>query len=184
MSGGAPARGGGIGRRALLRGAWRPRSPAAPAVVRPPGAVAAGRFDETCDGCAECAAACPAAAIVMTGPATALAANSPQIRAEAAPCVMCDGLVCSTVCPVGALEISLPTTMRIAAVAFRADACWAATGLDPGCDDCFDRCPLKGEAITYRRGAGPTVHADHCTGCGVCVHSCPSRPKALSLTAL
>ena len=182
MSGDRAAGDGAIDRRALLRGAWR-RKPAPPPSVRPPGAVSAERFDALCDGCGECAAVCPAAAIVMTGPATALAGSSPEIRAGDSPCVMCDGLVCSTVCPTGALQPVAPVDMRIATVSFRADACWAAGGVDPGCDYCYDRCPRKGEAITYRRGAGPAIHAEHCTGCGVCVHFCPSQPRAVALTA-
>lgn len=167
-----------LDRRALITGAWR-RPETAPAVVRPPGAVAADVFAALCDGCGECARACPANAITMTGPATELAAASPRILAAESPCVMCDGLVCSAACPTGALVNATPETMRIGRVEFRADACLARQGVDPGCDYCFDRCPLKGEAITYRRG--PEIHAARCTGCGTCVFYCPAHPKALDL---
>ena len=72
--------------------------------------------------------------------------------------------------------------MRIGRARFHADACLAAQGLDPGCDDCFNRCaPLKGRAISDRRGAGPAIDAAHCTGCGCCVFYCPAQPKALVL---
>lgn len=169
----------GLDRRDILGGNWRGFKP-----VRPPGALARRRFEALCDGCGECAAACPADAIRLSGPATAAGARSPEIVALSQPCVMCDGLRCSAACPTGALEPAAPETMRIARVRFHADDCWAAQGLDPGCDYCFDRCPLKGTAITYRRGRGPTVEAGACTGCGVCVHACPATPKALTLTAL
>lgn len=172
-----------IGRRALLTGAWR-RPPPAPPPVRPPGAVAAVRFDALCDGCGDCAAICPADAIVMTGPATAQSETSPEIEAAISPCVMCAGLVCAPACPVGALEAVLPETMRVATISFDSEACWAAAGLDPGCDYCFDRCPLKGRAITWRRGAGPEIHQEACTGCGVCVHYCPATPKPLAADGL
>ncbi len=170
-----------IGRRALLTGAWRrpPPAPPAPPAVRPPGAVELAHFNALCDGCGDCAEACPADAIVLTGPATEKSQTSPRIEAAIAPCVMCDGLACSSACPVGALDPITPETMRIATIAFDSDACWTASGLDPGCDYCFDRCPLKGEAITWRRGAGPEIHDRACTGCGVCVHFCPATPKAL-----
>ncbi len=168
-----------IGRRALLTGDFR----RAPAPVRPPGALDAARFDALCDGCGDCAAVCPADAIVIDGPATDMSGRSPRIMAVDAPCVMCDGLMCSTVCPTGALVPVTPDTMRIAVVTYDPDACWAAAGIDPGCDDCYDRCPRKGLAVTLRRGAGPVFDAAHCTGCGVCVHFCPSAPKALTLTA-
>ena len=168
------------GRRALITGAWR-RPKKAPAVVRPPGARAPGAFAALCDGCGDCALACPADAIAMTGPATEKAEGSPQILALESPCVMCDGLVCSSACPVDALESVTPETMRIGRAEFRPDACLAAQGVDPGCDYCFDRCPLKGTAITYRRGRGPEIHAEACTGCGTCAFFCPAQPKALEI---
>ena len=175
-------------RRALVTGSWRCPSaaPATPVMVRPPGAVAADAFAALCDGCGDCARACPAGAIAMIGSAHGGVGHSssarPQIQAADSPCVMCDGLVCSTVCPTGALAFATPGTMRIGRVGFHADACLAAQGIDPGCDYCFDRCPLKGRAISYRRGAGPAIDAAHCTGCGRCVYYCPAQPKALVLT--
>ncbi len=170
-----------IGRRALFTGGWR-KPPPPRAVVRPPGAVA--MFTALCDGCGECAEACPAAAIVMTGPATDKGEDSPEIIALAAPCVMCDDLVCTTSCPVGALAAIVPETMRIAHVSYNSAACWARLGLDPDCNYCFDRCPLKGSAITYEQGRGPEINAAVCTGCGVCVHYCPSQPKSLAAQPL
>ena len=172
-----------LDRRDMLRGHWT-AGDGGPAPVRPPGAVAASRFQALCDGCADCAAACPADAIVMTGPATAQAGNSPVIVAAEAPCVMCDGLVCAGSCPTGALAPVTAATMRIAKVTLHTELCWAIQGLDPGCDYCYDRCPLQGTAITYRRGKGPELHAGECTGCGTCVHFCPASPKALTLRAI
>lgn len=173
----------GIGRRAFLRGALRAPPPVVP-VVRPPGAVAPARFDALCDGCGGCEEACPAQAIAITGPETGIGDVTPEIVAVQAPCVMCEGLVCASSCPTGALAPITAAQMRIATIAFRTDACLAARGIDPGCDDCFERCPLKGTAITYRRGAGPEIHPEACTGCGVCVHYCPSAPKALTVQAI
>lgn len=182
MSGGGRSDNDNLRRRDVLRGVWRRARPSAPppAPVRPPGAVGAARFAALCDGCGECAAACPANAIVMTGPATALSAASPRIDAMMAPCVMCDGLVCSTSCPTGALEAVTADFMRIAAISVEPASCWAANGLDAGCDYCFSHCPLTGHAITWRRGGGPEIHSTACTGCGVCVQYCPATPKALT----
>jgi len=170
-----------IGRRALLTGHIRGTSEPPP--VRPPGAVAPERFEMLCDGCGDCRTACPADAIVIDGPATRLSDHSPRISAEDAPCVMCDGLACSTACPAGALMPTTPETMRIAVLAYDASACWAAAGIDPGCDYCYDRCPQKWPAVTLRRGDGPVFDPSQCTGCGVCVYFCPATPKPLSLTA-
>jgi ferredoxin-type protein NapG len=172
-----------IHRRDLLRGYWR-RPDGWPAVVRPPGAAAAERFHHLCDGCGECASTCPAGAIRMTGPKTALAGHSPQIKADEAPCVMCEGLVCSDVCLAGALKKETPDTMRIAEIAFRAEDCLAHQGFDADCGYCFERCPLRGKAIAFQRGHGPELDPGECTGCGTCVFFCPAQPKALSPTPL
>ncbi len=177
-------------RRDLLRGRWHAVAEAeakvdgGPPVIRPPGSLAPGRFENLCDGCGDCAEACPADAIRMDAAGTAAASRTPQIVATDSPCVMCDGLVCAPACPTGALEPVTPATMRVAVLVFHADACLARTGIDPGCDYCFDRSPLRGKAVTYRRGTGPEFYADQCTGCGSCVHFCPANPKALSLAAL
>jgi ferredoxin len=163
----------------LTGGCFRPR-PAS--VVRPPGAVGPARFAELCDGCGACAEACPADAIHLSVPASG--ASGPEIVAVTAPCIMCEGLACAAACPTGALRATDVETMRIARIEFNADACWARQGLDPGCDYCFDRCPLKGEAITYERGHGPRINHQACTGCGTCVYFCPAQPKALAALAI
>ena len=170
-----------LSRRGILGGRWRRTERR---VVRPPGAAPGNGFDEFCDGCGDCADACPARAISMTGPATSESERSPEIKVLDAPCVMCDGLVCASTCPTGALVETSPEEMRIARIRFNADSCWAAQGIDPGCDYCFDRCPLKGEAITYTQGQGPSFNAESCTGCGVCAHFCPARPDAIIVVAL
>jgi ferredoxin len=168
-----------LDRRALLTGR-RPRAP----VVRPPGVVEPARFAELCDGCGACAEVCPFGAIAMTAPPAATGSATPRVVAEVAPCAMCDGFVCSAACPTGALRPVVAETMRIARIRFDGDACWARQGLDPGCDYCFDRCPLKGVAITYRRGHGPKIDEEACTGCGTCAHFCPAQPKALTAVPL
>ncbi len=175
-----------VARRDILRGRWAagPEVDGGPPVIRPPGSAEPGRFESLCDGCGDCAKACPADAIRMGAAATAATARTPRIVAADSPCVMCDGLVCAAACPTGALGPVTPSTMRIARLVFGPDACFARAGIDPDCDYCFDRCPLRGTAVTYRRGAGPEFHADHCTGCGSCVYFCPAGAKALSLAAL
>ena len=45
------------------------------------------------------------------------------------------------------------------------------------CFTCSERCPVQG-AITTKRGI-PTVHADICTGCGVCYDLCPAPRNAI-----
>jgi Pyruvate/2-oxoacid:ferredoxin oxidoreductase delta subunit len=39
------------------------------------------------------------------------------------------------------------------------------------CDNCVDYCP---DLAVKRKGAGYTVLADYCKGCGLCVRECPT----------
>jgi Pyruvate/2-oxoacid:ferredoxin oxidoreductase delta subunit len=72
----------------------------------------------------------------------------------------------------------------IARLDFDAAACWADQGINPDCDYCYDRCPLKGTAVTLSRGQAPVFDMAVCTGCGICVYYCPAQPKPLSTTSL
>lgn len=48
------------------------------------------------------------------------------------------------------------------------------------CFTCSERCPEVG-AITTKQGI-PTVHADLCTGCGICHDLCPAPTNAILVT--
>lgn len=45
------------------------------------------------------------------------------------------------------------------------------------CFTCSERCPVLG-AITTKNGI-PTIHADLCTGCGICHDLCPAPRNAI-----
>ena len=45
------------------------------------------------------------------------------------------------------------------------------------CFTCSERCPEPG-AITTKNGI-PTIHADLCTGCGICHDLCPAPRNAI-----
>jgi Na+-translocating ferredoxin:NAD+ oxidoreductase RNF subunit RnfB len=49
------------------------------------------------------------------------------------------------------------------------------------CFTCSERCPVPG-AITTDKGI-PTVHADPCTGCGICHDLCPAPRNAILMLA-
>lgn len=50
------------------------------------------------------------------------------------------------------------------------------------CFTCSERCPEE-DAITLDKGI-PTVHADICTGCGVCHDLCPAPRNAVLMAAV
>jgi ferredoxin-type protein NapG len=170
-----------------LFGRWRRDDSAVPTTpsvarainwVRPPGAIDPSLFVQACDGCAECATACPAQAINMSGPAVAGRKPGPRIDATQNPCVMCDEIACIASCPTGALAPTARAAIRIAEIRFDESRCWSADGTEPTCQVCADRCPVGSAAITVSPGNGPTIDIG-CTGCGVCVHYCPASPPPL-----
>jgi ferredoxin-type protein NapG len=68
-------------------------------------------------------------------------------------------------------------------------SCIATWGIQ--CDACYRACPLLGQAITieYTRNARtgkhaflkPVVHANQCTGCGMCEHACVTEIAAIHI---
>jgi len=40
------------------------------------------------------------------------------------------------------------------------------------CAACHTACPLRNRAITQGIRNAPTVHAEHCVGCGLCEEAC------------
>lgn len=61
---------------------------------------------------------------------------------------------------------------------FYSSRCFGRTG---GCFSCIEHCPK--EAITMSLGAGITVDAASCDGCGECTGYCPTEPKAIELNS-
>ncbi|MBT8037992.1 MAG: 4Fe-4S binding protein [Verrucomicrobiae bacterium] len=49
------------------------------------------------------------------------------------------------------------------------------------CFTCSERCPVP-DALTTEKGI-PTVHADICTGCGICHDLCPAPRNAILMLA-
>jgi ferredoxin-type protein NapG len=151
-------------------------APVAPAVwLRPPGAVAESVFADTCLRCGKCVEICPRECIVALGPEAGREAGTPAIVARRAPCVLCDGLRCTTVCPSGALArlALIEVDMGTAVV----DPARCVTWQGEACAACHMACPVAGALVVA--GAHPVVDADKCTGCGLCEFSCPTTPASI-----
>lgn len=154
-----------------------------PEALRPPGAGAEADFLGACLRCGLCVRACLPGALELAKPEAPVAAGTPYFTARTAPCAMCEDLPCIRACPTDALDHGLTDVrearMGLAVVTDR-ETCVNHLGLI--CDVCYRSCPAGGEAITleyqqYRRTGRhtvylPTVHAEHCTGCGNCESAC------------
>ncbi|MCE8545053.1 ferredoxin-type protein NapG [Ruegeria pomeroyi] len=161
--------------------------------LRPPGALPEGDFLAACIRCGLCVRDCPyntlsLAELGFDGPAT----GTPFFTARDVPCEMCDDIPCIAACPTGALDPALTNIddARIGtAVLVDQENCLNFLGLR--CDVCYRVCPVIDEAISLelshndRSGHhaifAPTVHADKCTGCGVCEKSCVLPEAAIKV---
>ena len=149
--------------------------------LRPPGAIEESAFLTACSRCDKCYVACPHGAlkpIAGEGPAT----GTPVIIPKETPCYLCDPVVCSYSCPEGAIAPVAAAAISIGVAVVKSESCFAAQGMDPSCNYCFDRCPLKDSAITFDRG--PVIQEENCTGCGICAFYCPSNPKSIIISPL
>ncbi len=151
-------------------------------LLRPPGARPEPDFLDTCFRCSNCADACPANAIrPYSGNGTL--GGTPFIDANLAACVVCDGLVCTTVCASGALsQLTRPQEIRIGLAEVSPERCLRTDG--EACTHCVDRCPLGREALVVTGQGPPTVIEAGCVGCGVCQLYCPTDPKAIVVNPL
>ncbi len=169
--------------------------------LRPPGAIAESKFNETCQRCNACVDICPADAIFSLGEDAGDAAGTPVIDPDSAACVVCEGLQCTHVCPSGALlPVLQPTDIRMGMAEVYATNC--VRSKDEECTLCVDRCPLGEDAIRFNetgslelngsaevdnssekdgqsRTLSPPEVLDGCVGCGVCQFYCPTTPKAI-----
>ncbi|MDO5641592.1 MAG: ferredoxin-type protein NapG [Paracoccus sp. (in: a-proteobacteria)] len=161
--------------------------------LRPPGALAEDDFLAACVRCGLCVRDCPYDTLILAelgrdGPAT----GTPYFIARDIPCEMCDDIPCVAACPTGALDPGLTDiddARMGTAVLVDQENCLNFLGLR--CDVCYRVCPVIDKAITLeamhnpRSGHhaifAPTVHADHCTGCGICEKSCVLPEAAIKV---
>ena len=149
-----------------------------PIRLRPPGAIDEADFLETCQRCGHCVDVCPAGAILSLHAGAGKAAGTPIIDPDRAACVVCDGLVCTTGCPSGALRpLTLPSEIRMGVASVYEPVCVRTNG--ESCTLCVDRCPLGESAIRFEGPTPPRVLPGGCVGCGICQLYCPSSPKAI-----
>lgn len=187
----------------LVWGVIASESRASPLALRPPGAV--DDFLQTCIRCGLCVNNCPYNTLSLAKIGEDVSYGTPYFIPREIPCYMCEDIPCTARCPSGALDMSKmlnkksepninEAKMGIAVVDH--NNCIAYWGIQ--CDACYRVCPLMDEAITqeYRRNERtgkhafltPMVHADSCTGCGMCEHACITSkasiivlPRAIAL---
>jgi ferredoxin-type protein NapG len=175
---------GGLAWLALLRNEAR----AAVNALRPPGALAERDFAARCIKCGQCVRACPYDTLRLAVGRDPVPAGTPWFDPRAIPCYMCQDLPCTRACPTGALDPALEdvTRARMGVAVVDEEHCLSWQGMR--CEVCYRVCPVRGKAITLETEPRkvsrhavfePVVHAEHCTGCGMCEQSCPTEAAAI-----
>lgn len=181
----------GVGMLGVGLGLYAKQTQALPSLaLRPPGALAESDFLGACIRCGLCVRDCPYDTLVLAKPETPVATGTPYFTARSIPCEMCDDIPCVKACPTGALDHSLTDINKSRmglAVLIDHETCLNFLGLR--CDVCYRVCPVIDKAITLelvpnaRTGRHtmflPTVHSEHCTGCGKCEKACVIEEAAI-----
>jgi ferredoxin-type protein NapG len=176
---------------ALGLGLYSRQSGSLPAsAIRPPGALDEKDFLGACVRCGLCVRDCPYDTLKLAKFGERVATGTPYFTARDIPCEMCDDIPCVKACPTGALDHSLENIddARMGlAVLIDEETCLNFQGLR--CDVCYRICPIIDKAITLdmkhnvRSGKHaffiPTVHSEHCTGCGKCERACVLENTAI-----
>lgn len=163
---------------------------AAPWAPRPPGARAGLAFDATCIKCGVCLEACPYGTLRLATVGEGPALGTPYFEPRAVPCYMCPDVPCAKACPTGALDRGIKSIndARMGLAVIDPETCLSWQGLR--CEVCFRVCPVREQAISVQPHPRqiskhavfvPVVHADACTGCGLCTHACPTEVSSINV---
>lgn len=160
--------------------------------IRPPGALPEPEFLAACVRCGLCVRDCPFDTLKLAELGDNVATGTPYFEARKVPCEMCEDIPCVAACPTGALDRELTDIGEARmglAVLIDQETCLNFLGLR--CDVCYRVCPVIDEAITLELVHNPrsdrhamllpTVHSDHCTGCGKCEESCVLPEAAIKV---
>lgn len=147
--------------------------------MRPPGAQPEEGFLAACVRCGLCVQACPYGTLSLAEWGQEPPVGTPFFTPRDVPCYMCRDVPCAQACPTGALDsdIAIRDAEMGVAVLVGHEDCLNYKGMN--CSICVRVCPIRGDAITLEPGEFngraimiPTVHSDHCTGCGTCEKHC------------
>lgn len=150
-------------------------------ILRPPGALPPGEFENVCTACGDCVQACPSNAIKLDRDGF-LADGLPYIAPQDRPCVVCDELACMKHCPPGALKLVDKLQIRMGTAKVDHALCRRTAGDD--CHLCVDACPVKEQAIYVSAHTGKVrIRKNACLGCGLCEYVCPTDTRAVTVQA-
>jgi ferredoxin len=154
--------------------------------ITPPGSLGIVNFTETCTACHLCVSACPTN--VLT-PAFFEYGVSGLLQPRMNYCEgHCDFecSLCGRVCPTGAISPLLLKEKKLTQIgkAYLNKKQCIVHVKKKHCAACGEACPTHA-IIPAEKGLilFPKMIAEYCIGCGACERACPTKPKAIIVTA-
>jgi len=151
--------------------------------LRPPGALAEGRFKGLCVRCGNCVRSCPSGIIRHdTSPPDLAGILAPKIDYAGNYCRE-DCYACTQSCPSGAIRamtLEQKNRHKIGLARICMPDCYLAT--DRECSACVISCPYEAIIEEFDRESYTIVlrvDPERCNGCGSCVIVCP--PKVITV---
>ena len=144
--------------------------------VRPPGSPREDDFLKLCQKCGECIKSCPTGVLDRVKELHPVVLDTPVMNFENNYCEKCYS--CIEACPTGALNRENLKKFKLVARLVK-ERCVAYQ--DVFCQSCYWSCPKMDRAITLKDFAYPEFHQEECTGCGRCIHACPTNPKSIEM---
>ncbi len=180
--------------------AYLSQSQAKSLILRPPGAITEKEFVSTCIRCGMCVEACPYDVLKLSTISDQVSIGTPYFIPRDEACHMCPDIPCASTCPTQTLdlntlikedELSIDSA-RMGLATLNTQSCLAYLGLQ--CTMCIRACPLADTAIVLHSERNPrtdmhaflkpVVDPDHCTGCGMCEHACPTTIASIKILPL
>ncbi len=145
----------------------------------PPGAVQPEtKFKSKCTGCGDCVFSCPYNAIFPVYDAE-LGKNLPFMDMNSNACRMCSDWPCIQACKFDALKpFKSGEASKFGQAKGIFEYCINKNTDEKTCNVCQEACPIE-KTVRFRKNQ--PVFGRSCTGCGLCVQSCPTFPKAIRI---
>lgn len=148
-----------------------------PQLPFPPGAITPeSKFLKKCTGCGDCVFNCPYTAIFPVYDEK-LNKNIPHLDTNSNACMMCEDWPCIQSCTFGALKpLKINEKPNFGQAKGIFEYCINNHTAEKTCNACQEACPVE-KTVIFKKNK-PSF-AKSCTGCGLCVQSCPTFPKAI-----
>ncbi len=151
------------------------------AYIYPPGIESVASFLRVCEQNYDCISVCPREALmVFRENEQDKRFGYPVIKPRQAACYYCDDFPCITACKSGALKTEFKSR-KLGLAVINTSLCFAFN--KTFCQACIVNCPLTGKAIYADENNQPVVSEENCTGCGLCVQSCPAHESTIIIQA-